>query len=140
MHLVLNQAWDPKWTDAKSERWPSEQPLGYESSIPPRTQCQTEMSLLQRFMGLLAVRTGKPLARLAWVVAASPTLLGSYGRQDSCPLGLGLLPADAHVYPGWARGTWLLSLVLRNLDSCPWTVTKTLPSRRRRNAEHVAVA
>lgn len=33
----------------------------------------------------------------------------------------------------------MLSLVLRNLDSCPWTATKLLPSRLRRSAGHVAV-
>lgn len=55
-----------------------------------------------------------------------------------CLLGPGLLPADAHVYPGRAGGTWILSPVLRNLDSCPWTTTKTLPSRPRWRTEHVA--
>lgn len=58
--------------------------------------------------------------------------------ERACPLGLGLLSAGAHVYPGRAGRTWLLSLVLGNLDSCPWTATKTLPSRPRRRAEHVA--
>ena len=60
--------------------------------------------------------------------------------EPACPLGLGLPPADAHVYPGWAGGTWTLSLVLRNLDSCPWTATKTLPCRLRWSAGRVAEA
>lgn len=31
-------------------------------------------------------------------------------EQAYLPGGLGLLPADAHVYPGWAGGTWMLVL------------------------------
>lgn len=40
--------------------------------------------------------------------------------------------------PREAGETWM-RLVLRNLDSCPWTATKTLPSRWRWSTEHVAV-
>ena len=67
-----------------------------------------------------------------------PPLDSWMGRVSGAgPLGLGLLPTDAHVYPGRAGRTWLLSLDLGNLDSCPWTATKTLPSRRRQRLEHV---
>lgn len=55
-------------------------------------------------------------------------------------LGLGLLPADAHVYAGEAGGTWMPRLVLRNLDSIPWTATKTLVFQTEMGSEHVAAA
>lgn len=101
------------------------------------------MSLLQRCMWFLADWLPNPWkAWNGWWYL--PTHIGQPEEagflEHACPLGLPLLPADAHVYPGWAGGTWMLRLVLRNLDSCPWTATNTPPSRLRRNAEHVAAA
>lgn len=73
----------------------------------------------------------------------SPTLqTAGAGRIPGMgmPTAAGLLPADAHVYPGWAGGTWPLSRLPRNLDSRPWLATKALPSRLRWRAGHVVVA
>lgn len=73
----------------------------------------------------------------------SPTLqTAGAGRIPGAgvPTVAGLLPANAHVYPGWAEGTWMMSRLPRNLDSRPWPATKALSSRLRRSAGHVVVA
>lgn len=88
-------------------------------------------------------RAAKSPESLAWVVAAPrPTgQLESAGfLEHARPPGPGRQPADARVYPGWAGGTWMPSLVPGNLDSCPWTATKPLPSSRGWSTEHVAAA
>ena len=59
-------------------------------------------------MGLQADGAGKSLERLV-CVAAAPHPAGQLESagflEQACLLGLGLLPADAHVYPRWAGGT-----------------------------------